>query len=148
MNILAIDPGKRSLAWAFFHHGELIECGFTNHRRAPFEVGTRDMLQSVDLPADPDVVVIERPKIYPRNRNKRPNDLIDLALTAGACVIFGTPVFVTPQEWKGQVPKEISGARTKKELSSAELLVLRRWNKNHNVLDAVGIGRWYVSHLH
>lgn len=145
MNILAIDPGKRSIAWAWFTRGKLLECGFVSHDKTPFEAGTRDMLQSMDLPGTPDVVVVERPKIYPRDRDKRPNDLIDLALTAGACIVLGPPVFVTPQMWKGQVSKEISGARTKKELSSAELLVLRRWNRNHNVLDAVGIGRWYAK---
>ena len=145
MNILAIDPGKRSIAWAWFVRGKLLECGFASHDKTPFEAGTRDMIQSVDLPGTPDVVVIERPKIYPRDRDKRPNDLLDLALTAGACIVFGPPVFVTPQQWKGQVPKKIHGERIRDELSAAERTVLRHWVKNHNVLDAVGIGLWYAK---
>jgi hypothetical protein len=88
-----------------------------------------------------DVVVVEIPRIYPR-----PNDLLDVMGVAGPCIILGEiPVFVHPRTWKGQVPKDVIRYRVEQRLERQELQLLRPYEKNHNVWDAVGIGRWYME---
>jgi hypothetical protein len=94
-------------------------------------------------------LAIERPQVYTQNRLKGdPNDLIDLALMAGALVgmveieIGGITLYL-PRQWKGQLPKDVTTERSQKKLSKDERAVIelpRSVGKQHNVWDAVGIG--------
>ena len=142
--IISIDPGKRSLAWASWVGGELTSCRIERHKSDPWEAWIGQLVMSVKawLPCDPAKVVVELPRIYPHDRTKNPNDLIDLAAVAGACSALGPLEFVHPATWKGQVPKEICHARMKDKLSGKERVLLVN---DHNVLDAVGIGLWYLE---
>lgn len=148
MRILAIDPGKRSIAWAMFLCGELREVGFVTTQKTPYGLGIRDMLQRVSssITVLADVVVVEIPRVYPKERNVRPNDLIDITAVAGACTLFGESVcFVHPRTWKGQVPKDVMQYRLRQQLDRQEIQLIQPYEKNHNVWDAVGIGRWYLE---
>jgi len=103
----------------------------------------------------PDVVVIERPEIYPRMKVP-PGDIVALALNAGwldGQIAALETVWVTPKHWKGQVPKHIMYKRIMAALSDAELTALTSWlarlpkGSAHNVVDAVGIGLWYHQRI-
>jgi hypothetical protein len=91
-------------------------------------------------------VVLERPVIYPHMSQKNPNDLIDVALTAGLCQIVGREVVLyAPYAWKGQTPKKIHQERIKNLLSDEEQGKLGRYHAQSDVLDAVGIGLRYLK---
>jgi hypothetical protein len=91
-------------------------------------------------------IVLERPQVYVRSRAKGdPNDLITLALAAGAIAgQFNVQVIeYRPAEWKGQVPKEIMIDRIRETLDADERAAVELPNARslaHNVWDAVGIG--------
>jgi hypothetical protein len=76
-----------------------------------------------------------------------PTALIELAFRLGELVgLYMRKVevveLVTPAVWKGSVPKEICQSRILKKLEPEELSVL---DKNHNAMDAVGIGLWKLG---
>jgi len=56
---------------------------------------------------------------------------------------------VKPREWKGQVPKDVHHARLVKTLTPDEMAMVERAappSLRHNVLDAIGIGKyWFQS---
>lgn len=141
--LLAIDPGESS-GWAVFDDClRLVACGLGQPpaQRAPFVR-----------------VIVERPKIYPKGKTKNPNDVLTLALNAGewageyrALSRTTSVEYVTPQDWKGQTPKEIQHARDYDKLSPEERHVVAKGgkgiapSKRHNMLDAVGIGLFAVG---
>jgi hypothetical protein len=98
-----------------------------------------------------DTVVIERPQVYVHSRAKGdPNDLITLALVAGAIAggmrTSRTKLLVVeyrPAEWKGQVPKHVMEKRVKRSLAEHEHERVQLPSAGalaHNVWDAIGIG--------
>lgn len=103
----------------------------------------------------PEVVVIERPRINAATHGSKadPDDLIKLAILCGAiseafrqrrCTVL----FIKPDAWKGQLPKEVTTARAVARLSDAEMsrvVLPSAAGLQHNVWDAVGIGLWAVG---
>lgn len=155
MNFIAIDPGKHCVGWARFTVGKLVRCGLARSNVEPFEKGLPGLLGEIGcaaLSTEPLQVVIEVPRVYPKDRGRNPNDLIDLATVAGACTRLGIPTFIHPAQWKGQVPKAIQHERVRSSLSQEERGVLDAQlaavpkSLQHNVLDAVGIGCWWRNH--
>lgn len=99
-----------------------------------------------------DVVVVERPRINAATHGSKadPDDLLKLAILCGAiaqafqsrgCKVL----FIKPDAWKGQAPKEVTTARAVARLSDAEMRCVSLPSAaglQHNVWDAVGIGLW------
>lgn len=156
--LVAIDPGANS-GWAVFaneYRGRpdqfpavLVRCGlgWDSMRSAYGGEGYGPGFVF-------DTAVIEKPRIYPGGRTKNPNDLIEVAVSAGewAGRLSGVSItFVTPSEWKGQVPKPIHHRRIRAQLTEAEGEVLNAGigdyppSKAHNIVDAVGLGLWTVG---
>ena len=99
------------------------------------------------------LLVIEMPRIYPGSGQQKGdlNDLLDLATVVGhAEAIFGkkSTIRVFPGQWKGQVPKKIMTARIQKHMTPLEHSRVE-WigAKDHNTLDAIGIGLWRLGRL-
>ena len=144
----AVDPGTRCAGWALWDQ-RLVACGLVRSKRKSLGNRANDLsrqLQPVDL------VVVEIPRAYPKNRKLSPNDLIDLAIVAGACARVGKESkLVLPVEWKGQTPKDICHKRVMSRLSREELLIVKAGvegvpkSLRHNVYDAVGIARWHFT---
>lgn len=139
--LFSIDPGKNEFAWALFDNKKLIKCGMC-------EVDNiRDLVYGVMI----DEVVIEVPQIYMQRKWKGdPNDLIDVAVTAGRVAgQFSQVEFVRPRIWKGNRPKDIDNNYTLSQLISKELTILNicgvQKSKRHNVVDAIGIGLWKLG---
>jgi hypothetical protein len=128
--ILAIDPGACS-GFAYFADTRLVSCGV---------FGERPSAANVHL------VVIERPQVYVK-REVDLNDLVTLGIFVGRLTEFysGCDVeHVLPREWKGQMPKDISWARSQSKLSADEMRIVPVLAKTtvHNMRDAIGIGLW------
>jgi hypothetical protein len=143
MDLVSVDPGKNEFAWAYFVDGKLIRCnigGFDKSRKIFYQVG--------GLVSE---AVIEVPQIYPQRVWKGdPNDLIDVALTAGrVSASFPKVQFVKPHAWKGNRPKSIDNDYTLSLLLQKELIVFNscgvQKSKRHNVIDAIGIGLWKLG---
>lgn len=138
MTILAIDPG-RDTGWALLREDRtLVDCGlgspptnFNGHR-----------------------IVIEKPQIYRGRASKAdPNDLITLAILVGQLteryLTRGCHVeHIIPHDWKGSVDGDVLVRRIEASLTDADRQVLESKllsvpkGKRHNVIDAIGLGRW------
>ncbi len=136
--MIAIDPGVKFCGVACFAADELQWARYV-------AVDDLDgMCRSHEL-------IIEMPRIYPGSGQQKGdlNDLLDLAAVVGYCEgIFGVGARVFPARWKGQVPKKIMSARIMSKLSSTEQgRIVRVGAKDHNTIDAVGIGLWHLGRL-
>lgn len=99
MITVAIDPGVDQCAVAWTSGHMLDGACFHSYRSEAFE----------GLDDAPDLVVIERPVIYPFSK-KKPADMMALAragyILAGS---FGAPIKeYEPKEWKGNLPKPVT----------------------------------------
>jgi len=100
-------------------------------------------------------LVVEWPRVLSASRQraaKRDVDQNDLLGLVGVdCAVAMAYhesmdlVTVYPDEWKGQVPKKIMNERVWARLSSEEQENVTK--KDHNVLDAVGIGLHQLGRL-
>ncbi len=140
--LLAIDPGADT-GWAIFDSCRRLQaCGLGDpvFDAAGFGV--------------PERVLIECPKLRPRGE-KNPNAILLVARGAGeyAGAYRRSEVsYLTPNDWKGSTPKDISNARTWAKLDDKEKAIVDAAfkahpgrdgmapSKRHNVLDALGIG--------
>ncbi len=140
--LLAIDPGADT-GWALFDScRRLHACG----------LGDPDPVPMGGL----DRVLIECPKLRPRGE-KNPNAILLVARNAGEwggkyAECTEKVEYLTPNEWKGSTPKDISNARTWAKLDDKEKAIVDAAfkahpgrdgmapSKRHNVLDALGIG--------
>lgn len=95
-------------------------------------------------------VVLEIPRVYHGKGKGDLNDLIDVATLVGGLATLGSSThFVTPSEWKGQAPKDVTARRVLERLTPAERELFNDCDGpdglKHNVLDAIGIGLWKVG---
>lgn len=98
-----------------------------------------------------DHLAIEVPQIYYRRDERDPNDLIPVALIAGACIRAaqekGRPFsWHLPRQWKGTMDGDVFAARILVSLPPAFRAELERLKlpkgQRHNVLDAYGLALW------
>jgi hypothetical protein len=140
VSYLAIDPGLDT-GWAFFSDREhMTACGLSDPTAQPFTYLVKS-------------VAIEKPKIYAARKMKGdPNDIITLAIQVGDLKGYyarlGKRVaLVTPNDWKGGTAKDVSNERTIGGMSLEERAIVKRaayyipTSKQHNLLDAIGLGR-------
>lgn len=134
MDLVSCDPGV--------HH-----CYFAEWEGARLVYAFRGVPQTWSRGACSEHLAIEVPQVYPGMRREDPNDLIDLATSAGIVIGSAQWASVTryrPREWKGQTPKKIDHERTLKVLTAAERSVYDgcdvAQSLRHNILDAIGIG--------
>jgi len=153
--VLAIDPGLRATGYAYFCDGKLVRAGLkrsklTERADAAASMG-REL--AVEFLKPIDALVVEVPQVYqPRLMKGDPNDLVSVALVAG-CVLqlpARIPKAVSPHQWKGNTRKDICNARVMMSLNAVERDILIGadipGHLVHNVLDAIGIGKWYIKH--
>ena len=150
--LVSIDPGKHVSGYAIFFKCRLVECGMAKEAEDLTRHWGRTSSVCCSL-GWPETVTMEMPQIYDRRRWKGdPNDL--LPITAAGALLAGSlnpQIFkvVTPEEWKGQTPKEIQNDRDMGVLYPAELEVVEAAgitpSKIHNMIDAIGIGLWELK---
>lgn len=133
--MITVDPGVDYFAWARWYDRTLTACGVWRAGAAwPVNVDGR--------------VIVEVPDRRWRGTER---DVMDLAAAAGfyagrLSTGGAGHTFVTPQAWKGQVPKTIHHTRIRAALGDAEVAHLpRAKGELVHVLDAVGIGLWALG---
>jgi hypothetical protein len=98
------------------------------------------------LPEKPDVMVVEKMRIYPQRKQKGdPNTLIDLAMLGGMIVGAARPLRVllpTPRDWKGSVPKDIHHKRLRAAWPALPAKL------SSDQLDAFGLARYGIEHAY
>lgn len=153
MRVLTIDPGKHDFGWSLFGAGDtgLLGCGLVRSKtRYELVNKTTQLVESIRERLT--FAVIEIPQVYQqRHWRGDPNDLIQVALTAGGVgfhiIDLGLNVkFVLPHDWKGSRKKEICNPLTLRTLNPKETKIFKAVKApkylQHNVLDAIGIGLW------
>lgn len=133
------------MGWAVFDQKVLIRAGL---------IVNKDIIESAVLlyqSYKPKLLVVEKPKIYPIEKWKGdPNDLIDVAITAGVVIgVFKDSKIdlVLPHTWKGQRPKDVDNQYTLSLLTKIEQGKIGHYPKTkmHNVIDAIGLGLWKIG---
>lgn len=165
--LVSIDPGLNHVAFAAWSDaGTLLEAGLARNPSARNKALQRPEIWSAAASAvvrrvmaietaglDPQgtiAIVVEIPTIRQRGSGKGdPNDLIDVAGVAASCVqCFKSTAGAwcawapLPEQWKGQLPKEVSANRALGKLTEAEKLRIEKVNPGllHNVYDAIHLG--------
>jgi hypothetical protein len=158
--LIAIDPGLRVAGAAVFENAVLTWAGLVRNpvkkERGPeaWMAMAREVEKVVYVKANRnDALVTEYPQVYRGPRQKGdPADLIELTGVAGA--ISGVLQAETsrgflPREWKGATPKTVHNARVLARLTADEKTAIDATPPSliHNVIDAVGIGLFYLGRL-
>lgn len=167
--IISIDPGLNHCGFAVWSsHKNMIFAGLSKNpsiktiaRPERWCAGAGALVRKVmGLPEITDftqslAIVIEIPVVRQRGSGKGdPNDLIDVAGVAAACVqafknTIGTHVAWAPkpEEWKGQAPKSVTELRVKEKLSDTERKLIEPVNPGviHNVYDAIHLGLVFLK---
>lgn len=104
-----------------------------------------------------DWLTIEQPQVYVGRKNKGDaNDLIRLANVVGACAAGGVGArvrLITPNRWKGQMPKPVHHRLMRSKLNVSEKALLAKLvsdvpeGKRHNVFDAVCLALWAAGRM-
>jgi hypothetical protein len=165
--LLAIDPGKNALGWAYFGAGGfLVTAGVARSTKQDRDVASiarelmkqlRGGLSGMGLVK---AVVIEQMRVYPGPQQKGDqNDLMDLSYISGGVHMLSDVAedaflyLVPAREWKGQVPKNTMQERIERSLRDLEKSLVVATLQNvpegirHNGWDAVGIGLWAQGRL-
>lgn len=139
--LVSIDPGKWASGYAIWIDAVLVACGLAKTQN--------DILKHWQPGGVcygrgwPVRVLLELPQVYGRKQQKGdPNDLVYVSAAGahlGGAVRPAELKVVLPRQWKGTTPKPIHNERTLRALTTTER---RLAPKNHNVLDAIGLGLW------
>lgn len=151
--VLAIDPGTKDTGWAVLDgQGRILDMGVIRvPAKLPIEARLREMCVLVSEKAQEWVpmvqtIVVEWQAIRPGD--KRPNDILHLAVVLGAVLstmATGLRIFTpTPVEWKGSVPGEIFTKRVTERWKGKfeSFLADVPASFRHNALDALGLAEW------
>lgn len=151
---MGIDPGLRHCGVALLRAGNVPLAGLVKNpeREARGPMAHLKMAEAVSkqlrawgVPFADMSLAIEYPRIYPHSDQQKGdlNDIVELGGVVSAIVswlaVEDVQVFY-PQDWKAQVPKKVMTERIKKRAPWCE-------SKDHNVLDAVGIGLFALGQM-
>jgi hypothetical protein len=152
-SLLSIDPGFRYFGYAFLSDTELLHAGLSKTKSEDWERWTGQPPSFLNLAHiilehewEDRKAIIEYPKVHRDTPN--PESIVKLAAATGAYTAIlqaaGFAVeWVEPRTWKGTVPKEIMCRRILAKLSDKEYNRIEN-PKDHNIIDAVGIGLWQI----
>lgn len=159
--LLALDPGRRKMAWAVFEGKQLFACGLVyvenlslDDTLAYFVKNMADNFRGMDVC---ERAVVERMKAYNgKTGGGTSNDLLDLQALGSACgaKLAHNVEWVFASEWKGSRPKPVVQRKIWDVLSVAETAAVNDArdevpkDKFHDVMDAVGIGLHAVGRLY
>lgn len=157
--LLAVDPGLEGTGWAVFRRSTPIKCGIeTASRRYQWYEKLHYYCEFVERLAarvHATEIVLERP-IYMQSAGgqvtAKTDSLVKLAMLVGALYVrmpstVGHCTLVTPNQWKGQLPKGIVIDRIQKQLNPLRLKALEPSDPGSSAThdwDAIGIG---LNHL-
>jgi hypothetical protein len=144
--LIAIDPGVKMLGVARFNDAG--ECIYAHVLRVKSLWSVRLDLHCLSAPEEH--CVVECPQVYQAKFSKGdPNDLVNVALVAGACAsAFVSVDIVRPHEWKGNIPKAVHHRRVMRdapEFVQRSIAAIKQTTLRHNAIDAYALGLWYLE---
>lgn len=166
----AIDPGVRGCGVSLYHGGKVVRAEYIKNpaafgcdaRVASLMAEAADMwvkehlyLHAGRMGVTLGRLVVEVPRVYPAaNQKGDQNDLISVALVAGACaggIAAEDVVTYYPREWKGTMDGDaLIENYVKPGINPGEakaVILPRAKGLAHNVWDSVGIGLHYLGRL-
>ncbi len=156
--ILTVDPGLRGCGYAWWSADRLAEAGYAEGEKNSLEAGpeawltvARAVLATRPTAAPIALFAVETMRIYTRSKSD-PADILQLQGVAGTLTgMCGAErvVGLEPSVWKGQVPRDVMGARQEKWLTDTgqwdKIRRPKRKTQLNDVMHAVGIGRFIGS---
>jgi len=157
--LLAIDPGLEGTGWAVFRHSTPVKCGIeTASRRYKWFEKLHyycEFMERLAVKVRATECVLERPVFMQSSGGMvtaKSDSLVKLAMLVGALYTRMPPLvkrctLVTPNQWKGQLPKTIAIDRIQMRLDSRTLTALEPSDPEASAThdwDALGIG---LNHL-
>lgn len=152
--LLSIDPGFRYFGFAVFgESADLVHAGLSSTAKDQWEAWSGQPPSFLDIAYLLDnyewverCAIIEIPKIHRDTPNN--DSIIKLATACGAYTSIlqaagFNVIWVEPRSWKGTTPKNIMFKRIIAKLEDKEYKCIDK-PKDHNVIDAVGIGLWQI----
>jgi len=132
MFLYSFDPGRLTGIAIWSCYGELLFADSVN-----IDVLVR-WLRKQDRDTLDTTAVIE----IPNHLKESLDNVIKCAIRAGEIGgFFSGTKYVTPSEWKRNLPKAVSERRSRARLTATE--TSRVIGKDNNCWDAIGIGLWY-----
>jgi hypothetical protein len=154
-HLVSLDPGLRGCGLAFWNEdGSLVDVAYLRNtvKKGDGPTAWTGYTKCIYPALRVEHFISEVPQVYRAGASKGdPDDLIQLAGVVGVfSALFTATTYtgVKPREWKGQVPKDVHHARLVKTLTPEELAMVEAAappSLRHNVLDAVGIGRYWFD---
>lgn len=140
----AIDPGVRHCGVAHFKSGTLIWAKLIKGVSDPCPLCWVGMADSVLRECSDGTRVVEFPRAYVGAKAGGDyDDLLNLAAVIGA---LRPTRIVRPDEWKGQMKKDLCNKRVVERLEGCEReRIVGAGALTHNVLDAVGVGLYCLG---
>src|SRR5574343_608806 len=132
--LVAVDPGVHATGIAVFNGQTLMIADLVQAETLEQMISRLDerVMRGEAPHFNYDRGVIERPTVYSKNSKGDPNDLIRVAIVAGAAAVRCFSVrFVEPLS-----PAEL-----------AAIACIQPKSLQHNALDAVGLGLWHLGRL-
>jgi hypothetical protein len=153
--LLSVDPGLRGCGFAWWEGSDLRYAGYAEGIRDAKIKGPPAWLavaQSVlvDPPGHLDRLAVETMRVYTGGKAD-PADLLELQGVAGCLVGLGAPRSVEgvpASAWKGQVPRDVLGARLERWTRAQgwwdRVRIPSRKTNLNDVMHAIGIGRYVL----
>ena len=161
-DVFCLDPGLRGSGFAYFAGGELRHAAYVKNEhegRGPpaHRAMARAVYPKLLSNGQSPVCLVEFPQVYPDMQHVKGglnalNDLLDVAGVAAAvaavCPSHYSVRFFLPREWKGTIAKDIMTERIRRSLTERERrCIVSVGSKDHNTLDAIGIGLHALGRL-
>ena len=146
-SLLSIDPGLKSVGWAYWEGRELKRCGLSRTKETDVSKQARAHWRNIEIYHDAERRVSEMMVWRGKQAKSSPADLLKLNIIAGHLATE----WLAPSEWKNYVPKAVHQPRILAKLSAEERAVLAGCkcppSLLHNVIDAVGIGLYCLGRM-
>lgn len=152
--LLSIDTGFRYFGYAVFGSEGLIHAGLSKDtstsddwdiwtKQPPSFLHVVNVIKAFEWVESPRAVIE-----YPKMRRDTPNPEAIVKLSAACGALTGilqaggfSVLWVEPHSWKGSVKKDVFTKRLLAKIPQCDYCKIENI-KDHNILDAVGIGLW------
>lgn len=152
--ILAVDPSINSCGYAVFENNQIspilyniISSKSLNTQDFEYIAKSRAMFEKVrtiQSQFKDCKIILEVPEYRKSAYIARESDaIVKLSFVCGMISSLENVHHYTPSQWKGQVPKEVMRKRLANYITDIDIMHI----KQHDVVDAIGLGYYYITKL-
>lgn len=148
MVIISIDPSINFCGFAVHEGNKLITHALltSNKSDEDYVVKSRTVFGQIRGVAneitEEKIIILEVPEYWKLAgfAARESGSVFKLTFLCGMIASLDNVKTVTPSGWKGQQSKDVVNNRLRETYKDVEIAKL-----NHNIVDAIGIGRWYID---